>query len=84
MDARSTRSHYEVLRVSPTCSLEEMKRAYQRLLLLHHPDKRAAHSEEMSASPLHMDEFLCIQQSWEVLSNGEESESDVSSAHFWF
>ena len=60
---------YEVLQVERACSAVEIKAAYQRLILVHHPDrKRPSSSSGVAAvAAAADDEFLRIQQAWEVL-----------------
>ena len=43
------RSHYEVLGVSPDAPSDEVRRAYRRLALVLHPDKRAVGVSEDEA-----------------------------------
>lgn len=52
------RSHYEVLQLTPSADHETIKRAYQRLLLVHHPDK----SGDAAA-------FVALQSAWRTLSD---------------
>lgn len=37
-------NYYEILRVSPTATFEEIKKSYQNLLLKYHPDKNTFES----------------------------------------
>jgi diphthamide biosynthesis protein 4 len=54
---------YAVLRVAPTASHDELKAAYKKMLLAHHPDKRApplpADTDTDTAAA-----FLDVQKAW--------------------
>ena len=52
--------YYDVLEVEPTASFEQVKAAYRRKALRHHPDRGGSHSEMVS-----------INEAWEVLSNAD-------------
>jgi curved DNA-binding protein CbpA len=54
-------NYYQVLRVSPEASLEEIKKAYRKLAQIHHPDKGG---DEGS--------FKAIQEAYTVLSDPEK------------
>ena len=49
IDFASAPSHYTTLGVSPTASQSEIRAAYRRLALEHHPDRRGARGEERMA-----------------------------------
>lgn len=55
--------HYEILEVSRTASALDIKKAYRRLALLHHPDKHPTNIEEQTII------FAVIQEAHEVLSD---------------
>lgn len=57
---------YETLQVSVSASVEEIKRAYRRLVLRCHPDKLAVEGGLADGS-----EFRRVQTAWEVLGNPE-------------
>ncbi|KAI9028511.1 DnaJ domain-containing protein [Hyaloraphidium curvatum] len=70
-------THYDALGVPPTASAEEIRRAYQRLALQHHPDKvapqggtagpeRGDDGKEGTGQPSG-DAFLRVQAAWETL-----------------
>ncbi|XP_057881560.1 dnaJ homolog subfamily C member 24 [Melospiza georgiana] len=61
---------YKVLGAKPSDSPAELKRKYQKLALLHHPDKQAAGAAEAAAEE-HGQRFLEIHQAWKVLGNEE-------------
>jgi hypothetical protein len=54
------RSYYEILQVSAKASTEEIKRAYRRLALIHHPDIRKGQPDETLR-------FLEIKEAYETL-----------------
>ena len=59
-------THYDVLELDyRTCDLQDMKKAYKRLAMLHHPD-RVAPELEAEASV----KFRKIRDAFEVLSDG--------------
>ncbi|KAJ3300793.1 hypothetical protein HK104_003764 [Borealophlyctis nickersoniae] len=60
-------SHYEILQVSPTASEDDIKKRYQRLVLLLHPDKQKQHTSD--ADPPSSKEFQDVVDAWEVLRN---------------
>ena len=49
VDFASAPSHYTTLGVAPTASQSEIRAAYRRLALEHHPDRRGARGEERMA-----------------------------------
>ncbi|KAL4641994.1 hypothetical protein GN956_G10564 [Arapaima gigas] len=61
---------YYVLDASPSDGLIELKRKYQRLALLYHPDKQ---SPDLAAELVqqHMQRFIEIDQAWKILGNEE-------------
>ncbi|XP_005491130.2 dnaJ homolog subfamily C member 24 [Zonotrichia albicollis] len=59
---------YKVLGAKPSDSPAELKRKYQKLALLHHPDKQAAGAAEAEECG---QRFLEIHQAWKVLGNEE-------------
>uniref|UniRef100_A0A8C5NJV1 DnaJ heat shock protein family (Hsp40) member C24 n=1 Tax=Junco hyemalis TaxID=40217 RepID=A0A8C5NJV1_JUNHY len=59
---------YKVLGAKPSDSPAELKRKYQKLALLHHPDKQAAGAAEAEERG---QRFLEIHQAWKVLGNEE-------------
>ena len=59
------RDLYEILEVSNKNSVNEIKASYHKLLLKHHPDKS-------SISNQNVEEFLKIQNAWNLLSNEED------------
>jgi curved DNA-binding protein CbpA len=56
-------SHYDTLEISRLASREEIRSAYRRLALRHHPDRAAGDKEEAARR------FLEIQAAYEVLSD---------------
>ncbi|NXF21156.1 DJC24 protein, partial [Rhodinocichla rosea] len=59
---------YKVLGAKPSDSPAELKRKYQKLALLYHPDKQAAGAAEAEERARR---FLEIHQAWKVLGNEE-------------
>jgi diphthamide biosynthesis protein 4 len=54
---------YDILEVEPTLETEEIKKVYQRLCLLYHPDKKR--SRRVSSEDTK--HFCDIQYAWEIL-----------------
>lgn len=55
------RTHYETLGVGPTASADQIRSAYRKLVLVHHPDR--------SSDPRAKDRFIAITEAYEVLSD---------------
>ncbi|KAL8277563.1 hypothetical protein RQP46_009995 [Phenoliferia psychrophenolica] len=60
---------YEVLEVEVTCTDGEIKKAYRRLSLIHHPDRQSGASG--SSTPVDNSKFQEIQNAYETLSDPE-------------
>lgn len=60
-------THYEILQIKASATLEEVRAAYRAMVLVHHPDR--------SADPKATDKFLLIQQAYEVLSDADRRAS---------
>lgn len=61
---------YVILETDPTASLAEVKKAYRRMVLKFHPDKRPANISEHEAN----EKFLQIQAAFQAILNGYEME----------
>lgn len=59
------RDYYQILEVAPSASFEEIRKAYRRLALLHHPDKN-------DGSQYSANIFAEILEAYKVLSNPYE------------
>ena len=62
--------HYKVLGVPETASQEDIKKAYRKLSLLHHPDKNQGNTEAETT-------FKNINEAYQVI--GDEAERDRKS-----
>ena len=60
------RCHYEVLGVSRDANGDDLKKAYRKLVLQHHPDKNPDRIDESTEL------FRTVQQAYEVLSDPQE------------
>jgi len=58
--------YYEILEVEQSCSSDEIKRSYRRLVLRYHPDKNIDNVEEATA------QFRLVQEAYDVLSDDQE------------
>ncbi|KAF4758642.1 DnaJ (Hsp40), sub C, member 2, partial [Perkinsus olseni] len=56
---------YDILKVGPTATQDQIKKSYRRLVLEHHPDKKKGSAEEEEEKLI----FLRIQEAFEVLSD---------------
>ncbi|XP_034973858.1 dnaJ homolog subfamily C member 24 [Zootoca vivipara] len=66
----SNKDWYNILGAEPSDSLIELKRKYQKLILLYHPDKQSADvpAGEVEAR---MQRFIEIDRAWKILGNEE-------------
>jgi len=60
-----TPSNYEILGISPTATNDEIKKAYRRLAVMHHPDKYTHLGEEHQKAA--NQRFLVIQKAYEAI-----------------
>ena len=58
---------YDILEVEPTFTIEDIKKSYQRLRLLYHPDKKQSSRQIRSTAMDTTKQFLEIQHAWEIL-----------------
>jgi len=81
---------YDLLEVSESASVEQIKKSYRKLALLHHPDKHggadAGEPESAGKSSNGLNEkdmkFVKIQEAYEVLSDGAKRRQYDSSLDF--
>jgi hypothetical protein len=59
-EAKPTKSHYEVLGVSPTAERAEIKKAYTKLALAHHSDRDPKATEESAEI------WFAVNNAWEI------------------
>ena len=62
---------YEVLGVEISCSVEDLKSAYKKQLLLHHPDKKTTAIDSRDDNN---DMFLKVQKAWKLVGSVDERE----------
>ncbi|KAJ3313804.1 hypothetical protein HDU76_002552 [Blyttiomyces sp. JEL0837] len=67
-------THYEVLGVSPNATIQEIKKEYQKLLLLLHPDKRQNQQQQSGASVTVSSKFPA---SWLISSSNSSEGTDA-------
>ncbi len=60
------KDYYQILGIEPSATIAEIKQAYRRLALLHHPDKNGDHSSTAV--------FSEIKEAYEVLTNPAKKE----------
>ncbi|CAB9529458.1 protein DnaJ [Seminavis robusta] len=66
-DEHASTTHYQVLQVTPSATLQEIKKSYRKLALLHHPDRNPPEKKE-EATVL----FRRVNEAYEVLSDPEQ------------
>ncbi|XP_058016821.1 dnaJ homolog subfamily C member 24 [Ahaetulla prasina] len=62
---------YSILDAEPSDNLKELKRKYQRLILLYHPDKQSTDVPAGEAEA-RMQRFIEIDRAWKILGNEEK------------
>lgn len=65
--ADTTKTHYEILNLSPSATLQDVKKSYRKLALQHHPDRNPPEKKEQ-AEVL----FRRVNEAYEVLSDTEQ------------
>lgn len=60
--ARTARSHYDILGISPKATQADIKSSYYRLSMIYHPDKSPGNADAV-------EKFRAITAAYEVLSN---------------
>ncbi|XP_008056526.1 dnaJ homolog subfamily C member 24 [Carlito syrichta] len=61
---------YSVLGADPSADVSELKQKYQKLILMHHPDKQRAEGPA-GAAERSAQRFLEVGRAWKVLGNAE-------------
>jgi diphthamide biosynthesis protein 4 len=66
-------THYDVLKLPCTCSADDVKKAYKRLLLTEHPDKLSQRgaSDTAEQRPVHAVRMHKVQEAYHVLRDSE-------------
>lgn len=70
LDAQQHHDYYDLLSLSSNASISEVKTAYHRALLLHHPDKQ--HSREPLKQGRTRYDIDLLKRAFETLANSEE------------
>lgn len=63
----TTKTHYEILNLSPSATLQDVKKSYRKLALQHHPDRNPPEKKEQ-AEVL----FRRVNEAYEVLSDADQ------------
>jgi len=72
-EAKKERTYYQILELEPDATLKDVKKAYRRLAVQHHPDRNLGNEEESTIK------FREISEAYEVLSD-ESSRRDYDNA----
>ena len=65
VEAAMPKTHYDTLELQPEATLKEIKKAYRKLAVQHHPDRNLGNEEEATVK------FRAISEAYEVLSDEE-------------
>ncbi|KAL9189344.1 hypothetical protein ACHAXT_011834 [Thalassiosira profunda] len=63
VEAAKQKTHYDVLELQPDATLQDIKKAYRKLAVQHHPDRNPGNEEEAT------ERFRDIAEAYEVLSD---------------
>jgi curved DNA-binding protein CbpA len=72
-----TENPYAILGVSPGASARDIRSAYRKAALLHHPDKKTDFQEKQKAH----EQFAKISAAYEMLTSPDQQPMDSSSSH---
>ncbi|EGG20982.1 DNAJ heat shock N-terminal domain-containing protein [Cavenderia fasciculata] len=64
--------YYEILQVDKSADIKEIKRSYNQLVLLYHPDKLLQQQQQQQQQHTIDDKFTVIQKAWECLRDDKQ------------